>query len=91
MDIPPALIGTGKCSGEDSLTEILTPSHIMLEVGEDLAWDLALHHKLTAVFFLSAEGKREREKVLCHLREQFCHLQLGMVSFACCQCAANQH
>lgn len=32
--------------------------------GEDLAWDLDLHHKLTAVFFLSAEGKRKEKGVV---------------------------
>lgn len=84
MYILPTLIGTRKCSGVDSFTEILTASHIMLEVGEDLAWDLALHHELTAGFSLSTEGKREREKVLCHRKKHLCHLQLRIVSFACC-------
>ena len=31
------------------------------------------------MFPLPAEGKMERENVLCHLRELLCHLQLGTV------------
>lgn len=71
-------------------TQILTASHTMLEVGKTWlgTWICITSWQLCFSFL---QKERGRKKVLCHLRESLCHLQLGTASFACCQCAANQH